>query len=66
MRWAKSVQRSAGIRFSRASSEELRSVVTELLQTVAKRDADLVRLDAQITFKHPLITDGPGYPLGSF
>ena len=40
---------------SKLSAEELREVVNELLQTVANKDADLVRLDAQITFKQAVI-----------
>lgn len=37
------------------NAEQLRAVVNELLQTLANKDADLVRMDAQITFKQAII-----------
>lgn len=40
---------------SKLNAEELRVVVNELLQTVANKDADLARRDAEITFKQAVI-----------
>ena len=40
---------------SELNAEQLRAVINELLQTLAHKDADLVRRDAQISFKQAII-----------